>query len=302
MDKVELKLRQVDQNDLALTLSCDIQLRNVSDASLIARAQPLAIQHDLAVNHVEERAPPGFQPMRDAVACAQTRDIKRRVLMNLHCARRALPGSDGQQLAGALLGRKLLLLVRGRQPGAFGQYPHLEQLDRRFFRKVEFGMRDARASRHPLRLPGANQPGAARAVFVPQRAFQHVGHDLHLAMRMRRESSAARDCVMVEDSQRPESHVIRVVVAVETEQPVRRQPVALQMKSVFGLDDLHISSSYGFYIRRNYFCGPSNARSIENAPPPLTNSATAMPIASRWYSKPSPACFPIQFIKNPYCW
>src|SRR5262249_29190547 len=155
----------------------------------------------------------------------------------------ALPGSDGQQLAGALLGRKLLLLVRGRQPGAFGQYPHLEQLDRRFFRKVEFGMRDARASRHPLRLPGANQPGAARAVFVPQRAFQHVGHDLHLAMRMRRESSAARDCVMVEDSQRPESHVIRVVVAVETEQPVRRQPVALQMKSVFGLDDLHISSS-----------------------------------------------------------
>src|SRR5215813_3593132 len=302
MDKVELKLRQVDQNDLALTRAGDIQFRDVIDARLIARAQPLAIQRDLAVNHVEERAPPRFQQVRDAVARAQTRDVKRRVLMNLHCARGALPGSDRQQRAGALLRRKPLLLVRGRQPCAFGQHPHLEQLDRRFFRKVEFGMRDARARRHPLYFPGANQPGAASAVLVPQRAFQHVGHDLHLAMRMRRESPSARDHVMVEDAQRPESHVVRVVVAVEAEQPVRRQPVALQMKSVFGLDDLHISSSYRFYIRRNYFCGPSNARSIENAPPPLTNSATAMPIASRWYSKPSPACFPIQFIKNPYCW
>src|SRR5215470_2232677 len=68
-----LKLRQVDQNDLALTLSRDIQLRNVSDASLIARAQPLAIQRDLAVNHVEERAPPGFQPTPHAVASAPAR-------------------------------------------------------------------------------------------------------------------------------------------------------------------------------------------------------------------------------------
>src|SRR5215510_439304 len=69
-----------------------------------------------------------------------------------------------------------------------------------------------------------------------------------------------------------------------------------------GVATRHEGSSYGFYIRRNYFFGPSNAQSIENAPPPLTKSATAMPIASRWYSKPSPACFPVQFIKNPYCW
>src|SRR5215470_12756530 len=126
-------------------------------------------------------------------------------------------------------------------------------------------MRDAGARRHPLHFPGADQPGAARAVLVPQRALQHVSHDLHLAMRMRREPRAALDRVMVEDTQRPESHVVRVVIAVETEQPVRRQPVALQMKSVLGLDDLHISSSYRFYICRNYFCGPSNARSIEVA-------------------------------------
>src|SRR5215510_7488384 len=109
------------------------------------------------------------------------------------------------------------------------------------------------ASSEKLNSECATPVPAASAVFVPQRAFQHVGHDLHLAMRMRRKSSSARDRVMVEDAQRPESHVVRVVVAVETEQPVRRQPVALQMKSVFGLNDLHISSSYRFYFRRNYF-------------------------------------------------
>src|SRR5262245_42000641 len=121
-------------------------------------------------------------------------------------------------------------------------------------------------------------------------------------MRMRRESPAARDRVVVEDAQRPESHVARVVIAVETEQPVGRQPIAFYMIPVFCLDDLHIPSSYGFYAGRYYFCGLSNARSIENAPPPLINSAIAMPIASKWYSNPSPFCFPIQFIKNPYCW
>src|SRR5262245_23867545 len=113
-------------------------------------------------------------------------------------------------------------------------------------------------------------------------------------MRMRRESAAACDRVVVENAQRPERHVARVVIAVEIYQSVRRDKGALQIKSVFGLDDLHISSSYAFCIRRNYFCGTAHARSIENAPPPLSNTAAAMPIASRWYSKPSPACFPIQ--------
>src|SRR5262245_14387467 len=119
-------------------------------------------------------------------------------------------------------------------------------------------------------------------------------------MRMRGESPAARDRVVVEDAQRPESHVVRVVIAVETEQPVGRQPVAFYMKPVFCLDDLHNPSSYGFYLGRNYRRGFSNARSIENAPPPLINSAIAMAIASRWYSNPSPACFPIQICRNQF--
>src|SRR5215475_5884283 len=51
-------LRQVNQNDLALTLRDDLKLRYVSDPSLIARAQLLPIQPDLASDQVNERAPP----------------------------------------------------------------------------------------------------------------------------------------------------------------------------------------------------------------------------------------------------
>src|SRR5215510_3210990 len=91
-------------------------------------------------------------------------------------------------------------------------------------------------------------------------------------MRMRRESPAARDRVVVEDAQRPESNVVRVVIAVETEQPVRRQPVALQMKSVFGLDDLHISSFYGFTSFEIIFVGPP-ARDRSKMRRPLSPTA-----------------------------
>src|SRR5262249_14597432 len=104
-------LRQVNQNDLALTFSGDLQLRDVGAPSLIAQAQLLPIQNDLAVNHVNERAPARLQLVRDALARAEARDIKRHVLMNLYRARRVLTRGYWQQRAGALLGRKPLLLI-----------------------------------------------------------------------------------------------------------------------------------------------------------------------------------------------
>src|SRR5215813_4223645 len=65
---IKTLLRQVNQNDLALTLSGDLQLRDFGDPSLIAHAQLLPIQNDLAVNHVNERAPARLQLVRDALA------------------------------------------------------------------------------------------------------------------------------------------------------------------------------------------------------------------------------------------
>src|SRR5262245_37434820 len=78
-------------------------------------------------------------------------------------------------------------------------------------------------------------------------------------MRVRRESPAAGDRVVIEHAQRPESHVVRVVIAVETEQPVRRQPVTFDMKSVLRSDALHISSSYIFDLSILFFRAPYGA-------------------------------------------
>ena len=47
------------------------------------------------------------------------------------------------------------------------------------------------------------------------------------------------------------------------------------------------------------FAPELSLRSAEKAPPPLTSSASAIAITSRWYSKPSPACAPVQFMKKP---
>src|SRR2546422_448965 len=99
-------------------------------------------------------------------------------------------------------------------------------------------------------------------------------------MRMRRESPAARDRVVVEDAQRPESHVVRIIVAVETEQPVSRQPVAFYMKPVFGLDDLHIPSSYGFHKSlpsnlKSAFCSPRVNVFISSLAKPITSAAVS---------------------------
>ncbi len=44
---------------------------------------------------------------------------------------------------------------------------------------------------------------------------------------------------------------------------------------------------------------PAIARSADHFPEPLIISATHIAIISRKYSKPSPACLPDQFMKNP---
>src|SRR5262245_44033219 len=124
-------------------------------------------------------------------------------------------------------------------------------------------MRDAGTRRHSLHFPCANQTRAARDVLVPQRAFQYVGHDLHLAMRVRGEPRAAFDRVVVEDPQWPESHVARVVVAIEAEQPIGRQPIALKMISVFSSDNPHFSSSEN-PPGNSQFSLPLNCLSINN--------------------------------------
>ena len=55
----------------------------------------------------------------------------------------------------------------------------------------------------------------AGTIAMEQTAFEHVRHDFHIAMGMRAEALARRDTVVVEDSQNPKAHVLRIVVVRE---------------------------------------------------------------------------------------
>ena len=57
-----------------------------------------------------------------------------------------------------------------------------------------------------------------------ERALEHVGDDLHVAVRVRAEAAAGRDAVVVDDAQRAEPHVRRVVVVAEGERVPAVEP------------------------------------------------------------------------------
>src|SRR5262249_31955051 len=83
------------------------------------------------------------------------------------------------------------------------------------------------ARRHALQLARADHRGVAEAVLVLERALEHAGHDLHVAVRVSPEAAARLDPVLVDHPQRAEAQVARVVVVGERERVPAREPAVL---------------------------------------------------------------------------
>ena len=81
------------------------------------------------------------------------------------------------------------------------------------------------AEPHPL-----NSTGAAGVILMFQFPFEDVGDDFHLSVRVHRESRRGTNAIVVEDLSAPKP-CGRVVVVVEAEVPVGRQPIALEVIS-----------------------------------------------------------------------
>ena len=60
-----------------------------------------------------------------------------------------------------------------------------------------------------------------------ERALEHVGDDLHVAVRVGAEALAGRDAVVVDHAQRAEAHVLGVVVVGEREGVVGVEPAVV---------------------------------------------------------------------------
>jgi len=77
------------------------------------------------------------------------------------------------------------------------------------------------------------------AVFVFEFAFEDVGDDLHVAMRMCGEAVIGRDPIFVDDAQRTESHPFWIPVIVEAEGVMALQPALISAAAFVAFSDLN---------------------------------------------------------------
>src|SRR5271155_437484 len=100
-------------------------------------------------------------------------------------------------------------------------------------RGVVLAVRDARAGAHSLYVAGSDDRSRAHGVAMLQRSFEHVRDDLHVPMRMRSETLTRFYPVFVDDAERPEPHVARVVVVGERESVTRVEPPVIGASAFF---------------------------------------------------------------------
>ena len=110
---------------------------------------------------------------------------------------------------------------------------------------IALGMPGAGAEGHPLDATGCQHAAVAQAVGVLEGARYHVGDALHIPMGMQGPDRARHQRVMVEDPQRANAHLLRVVVLVEA-----KVPAGLEPATIAGVDFLVAPDCQGRQTRR----------------------------------------------------
>ena len=114
----------------------------------------------------------------------------------------------------------------GSPPRLVGHDPDLEDL-RGLVLQIIFRMGHARAGGHDLDVARFGAAGVAETVLVGDRAASHIGDDLHVAMRMRREARPGRDRVIVPDAHLAPVDPRGIVIIGEREMMVRVEPAVV---------------------------------------------------------------------------
>lgn len=77
----------------------------------------------------------------------------------------------------------------------------------------------------------------AHAVLVLERALEYLAEDLHVSVRMRAETHARGDDIIVDHAERAEAHVIGIVVFGERKGVAGDQPPVIGEAAVGGAAD-----------------------------------------------------------------
>jgi hypothetical protein len=123
----------------------------------------------------------------------------------------------------------MFFLVARRDTDRVGNDPDLQEMHGLGLRRIELAVPHAAARAHALDVAGADHRARAGGILVGQCAFEHVADDLHVAVAVRAEASAWRHAIFVDDAQRTEVHMFRIVVVGEREAVTRLQPPVVGM-------------------------------------------------------------------------
>ena len=146
---------------------------------------------------------------------------------------RGLRPRDQIELAAQVGVGKRELLVAGIEALALRQNPDLQQMDRVLRRWVELAVQHSASRRHVLEFAGTDDAAAAGVVAVLERAFENPREDFHVAMRMRRETAAGRDNILIDHTQGAELRVLGIVVLVEGKAEAGLEPRKLVVAALF---------------------------------------------------------------------
>ena len=100
-------------------------------------------------------------------------------------------------------------------------------------------MRDSGPGAHDLDVAGARATLVAKRILVGDRARADIGHDLHVAVRMRRKAALGRDLVVVPNANRAPAHALGIVIIGEGKMMAGVQPAVVGVAEAVEFADFY---------------------------------------------------------------
>src|SRR5450759_5773372 len=159
--------------------------------------------------------------------------------MDLYRTLGSVARSNQPELAALLDFGETSLLVTGFKPLFLGKDPYLQQVHGFDRGRIRLAVANATPRGHALPVSRKDHRASAQAVFVLKLARQDIGDDLHVAMRVGRETAAGRNPIFIDHAQRAEAHPLRIGVIVKTESMARLQPAVVAAATLIARSDGH---------------------------------------------------------------
>src|SRR4051812_24034042 len=104
-------------------------------------------------------------------------------------------------------------------------------------RGIELAMAHALTGRHALYITRLHDRAVTHGISMLERAVEHIGHDLHVPVRVSWKPSAGGHAILVDHTQGAKSHVARIVVIPERKGMPRVQPTVLSVSAIQSFSD-----------------------------------------------------------------